>query len=722
MNRLFTDASLTFAYSPWFYLLAAMLAVALAYGVYRYTLPPVGRWKKAVLWGLRAIALALLILLLFEPLLSYIEVRQRDPVVAVLVDQSASMAVEANGNNRAAELKTVLESKALRSLNERLDVRYFAFSDSAAALPFDSLDKLALTGVGTNPAGAWMRAQAALAGENLRTMIVISDGAYNMGENPARAAAASAIPIHTVGIGDTAQHADAVITEILTNDVTYVGSKVPVDVRLRARGLSDKPSVLHLYGRNGVLLERRAVTFRGDDAEVTVAMSFDAGEAGDVRIIARLDSVPGETLLDNNRRSVIVRVLEKKARIVLFGGNPGADLTALRQTLEADTSVEVLPFIQIGRGALLQKRALPTDEELRGAKLIVLVDFPTRDTPPALTERIAAAIRDQRIPLLLLAGPQLAAAQLAPLQEVLPVRVNKAALSEESVTARPATAHAALTGREPLPVEWSDLPPLYGGAGNFSVDPLAVTAVKFSRTMLGIEEQEPGLALWEAGGRRGAAFLFWGTARWRLQMAGNPGAAGFYKDLLERIRAWLEAPVEERLLRIRTSKRLYSGGEPVRFTAQVYAPDLTPRDDVMLTLHVTAAGRREAVPLQNRGSGRFEGQMNPWAEGEFRFSGSAVSGADTLGSDDGLFAVEAFNLELIDPRARHDALRQIAERSRGVFVTATTADSLFDALNDVPQRVAARRELPLWNRAALTWIIIGLLGMEWLIRKRSGML
>lgn len=717
-----TEASLTFAYSPWFYAAAALAAAGMAYAVYRYTLPPVAAGRRTVLWILRAAALVLLIFLLFEPVLSFLESKRRDPVYAVLVDRSSSMGVEAAGRSRAAELHTVLRSRALRELDDRYAVRYFTFADSAIATAADSLQELPLTGVGTDPAGAWSRAQAALAGENLRGLIVISDGAYNLGENPVRAAAASAVPIHAVAIGDTTQQADAVIAEILTNDVTYVGSTVPLDVRVHARGLSGKNSTLQVTGRNGVVLDRRPVAFDSDDAEITLRMSFDATEAGDVRIGARLDSVAGETMTDNNRRSVIVRVLEKKARIVFFGGAPGADVTAVRQMLEADTSVEVQPYIQVGRGAFYQKRTPPTDAELREAKLLVLVNFPTRDTPAVLVERIAAAVRESRVPTLFFAGPQLAAAQMTPLADVLPVRMNKSALSEEAVVLRAGATHPALAGREPLPVEWPELPPAYGGAGNFTVEPIAVTAVKMSRVILGIEENEPGLALWEGGGRRGAAFLCWGTARWRLQLAGDPAAAGFYGDLLERLRAWLAAPVEERLLRIRTTKRLYSGGEAVRFTAQVYGPDLTPRDDATLTLHVTSGGRTEAVPLQGRGNGRYEGQMNPWAEGEYRFTGAAAAGGDTLGRDEGLFAVEAFNVELIEPRARYDILRQVAERSLGVFVTAENADSLFANLTAEPMHVTTRRELPLWNRALLTWILIGLLGLEWLIRKRSGML
>jgi hypothetical protein len=191
---------------------------------------------------------------------------------------------------------------------------------------------------------------------------------------------------------------------------------------------------------------------------------------------------------------------------------------------------------------------------------------------------------------------------------------------------------------------------------------------------------------------------------------------------MSRLRGWLVAPSEEQRVKIRTSKRMYSSAEVVRFSAQVYGADLAPRDDAALDLRVTSGSRTESVAMRSRGNGRFEGDLMPWAVGEYRFAGSAQAGGDTLGTDRGMFAVEPFNVELLDPRARFDLLRQVAQVSGGGFAPAAHADTLLSKLKFEPRVVVTRREVPLWRKGLLIWAIIALLAIEWTVRKRSGML
>jgi hypothetical protein len=719
---LVADFRLTLANSIWWYLLVAAAAVVLAFGVYRYTLPPVSRTRRSLLWALRGVALLLLILLLFEPVLNYIRRSLKPPIIALLVDRSASMNVTDGTRSRADDLRMLVASSPLRSLGGRSTLRAFAFADTTTEVKLDSLKTMPLTGVGTDLSGNWERAEKVLATENLAAIVLLSDGAYNLGENPARAAAASPVPIYAIGLGDTTEHTDAVISEMLTNDVTYSGSKVPLDVHVRAHGLSGKTGVVHLYGGGATEITRQNIQFAGDDAELSVSLSFQAGEPGDMRVTAALDSVPGESRVDNNRRSVIVKVLERKSRVLLFAGAPSPDLTVLRQTLQADTTIEVRSFVEIGGGRLAQGIAYPAAEDIGNANLIVLVDAPTGNTPQSLLDQISSVVSDRRIPFLFLAGPHVVGPRLSALSSVLPVHSSKQSLTEEVVTCRAAASHAALSGRSPLPAEWSDLPPVFGGAGNFTADPSAQVVVKISREALGVNEDEPGLVLWETGQRRGAAFLCWGTSRWKLQLAGTQAASAFYDELTTRIRAWLIAPAEEQRVKIRATKKLYTGGERVHFVAQVYGADLSPRDDASIELKAVSGTRSEAVPMLGRGNGRYEGDLSPWAEGDYHFSGAAVAGKDTLGSDRGMFTVEAFNVELIDTRARFDVLRQVTEASKGAFVPVSKADSLLSSLKFAPKSVSTHEEVSLWNRASMIWLIILLLAAEWIIRKRSGML
>jgi hypothetical protein len=716
------DVRLSFAYSVGYYALAVIIAVVFAFFVYRFTLPPVSRLRKTILWTLRTTALLLLIFLLFEPFFVYHLGTEKPPVIAVLADRSASMGVSVKGEDRAQVLRDFVAGSSIKGLEKKARIRVFSFADSVSAIPLDSIAALTLTGVGSDISGAWMHAQKMLSAENLAAIVLISDGAYNLGENPVRTAAALPVPVFAIGIGDTAGEADAYIAEITTNELTYAGSRVPVDVRIHARGLNGAASVVRLLGANGVELAQQSVHFSGEESELSISLGFEAHEPGDLRLTAVLDSVKGESALNNNRRSVIVRVLERKARIFLIASSPSADLTILRQTLESDTTAEITALIEVGTGRYVYGMPEPTTDDLANSSVIVLCDFPSSRSSSSLVNAIQQAAVSRRIPVLFLAGPHVSTAKLSTLKSVLPLETPRALLTEEVVLTRGAASHPALSGAAPLPAEWSELPPVYGGVGNFSVSGGGHVAVKLSREALGITEDEPGLVMWEAAGRRSAAVLCWGTARWKLQLAGNQSQAAFYDQVISRLRGWLIAPAEEQRVKIRASKKLYSGGEPARFSAQVYGANLEPRDDASIDLRVTSGTRTENVALRSRGSGRYEGELSPWAFGEYRFSGTAAAGGDTLGIDRGLFAVEPFNIDLLDPRARFDVLRSIAHESGGSFAPAAQADTMLARLAFNPQTVVTRHEVSLWRQGPIIWIIIALLALEWFIRKRSGML
>jgi hypothetical protein len=87
-----------------------------------------------------------------------------------------------------------------------------------------------------------------------------------------------------------------------------------------------------------------------------------------------------------------------------------------------------------------------------------------------------------------------------------------------------------------------------------------------------------------------------------------------------------------------------------------------------------------------------------------------------------MFAVEPFNVELLDSRARFDLLRQVAQVSGGGFAPAAHADTLLSKLKFEPRVVVTRHEVSLWRKGLLIWVIIALLAVEWILRKRSGML
>src|ERR1700688_4753927 len=76
--------------------------------------------RKAAVWLLQTLMAAVLLLLLWHPALSVATLRPQQNIVAVVVDDSASMAIEdaGGGVSRKARAVSVLDSGLVRSLQQ----------------------------------------------------------------------------------------------------------------------------------------------------------------------------------------------------------------------------------------------------------------------------------------------------------------------------------------------------------------------------------------------------------------------------------------------------------------------------------------------------------------------------------------------------------------------------------------------------------------------------
>src|SRR6202790_2586136 len=105
---------------PVWLLIVAVLAAggALAYFVQRSTSARVKGGRSAVVWLLQTLLASLLLLMIWHPALSVATLRPQQNIVAIVVDDSSSMAIQdaSSGGSRLAQAKSVLDSNLIKSL------------------------------------------------------------------------------------------------------------------------------------------------------------------------------------------------------------------------------------------------------------------------------------------------------------------------------------------------------------------------------------------------------------------------------------------------------------------------------------------------------------------------------------------------------------------------------------------------------------------------------
>ena len=712
--------ALSFSLSPWLLVVCAVVAAALTYWTYRRTVPRVSTARLAVLRGLRFAALFIVLFLLFEPIWRQFLRNERPPVLAVLVDDSQSLGLEAESEGQPLDLAATMRQTVGTLPPVDGQTRLFAFGSAVRAL--DAADSLRFDGARTNIAQALDYVRDALHDQNLRGVLLISDGQYNTGRNPLYQAERYPVPIHTVAVGDTLRRRDLQIRRVTTNDIAYVEAELPVQIGLRAEGFSGEQVIVSLF-RSGQLLGSSSVRLPEGTAEVPVDLTYTPTEEGLQQLSVTVTQLPGEVTYRNNSESFAVRVLKNKQRILLLAAAPSPDLATVRQLLQQDGNTEIVSFVQKGPRAFYEG-AFPAT--LTDFDLMVLVGFPGRGADGAALQRVARAATDGTPLLFLLTRQTDLTAVRNALADVLPVspQRNRTGFDEASFVATPRGEQHPILEIPQRPASFGGLPPLLYNQSRWQATPDA--RVLATIDMRGVQLDDPLLVIRRRAGSRAAALLGSGTWRWKNLPDDLDAYATFWPALFDNLTQWLTTPEDDRRVRVVPVQEVFGGGEAIQFTGQVYDESLNPVGDASVTMEVTAPdGARYPYTMNPVGNGRYVLDVGSLPEGTYSYEASGTRNDVTLGTDNGSFAVGALTLEFKETRANAALLRQIAQRSGGQFFTPNALGTLPGALSSdgtfTPVRFEEARETELWHLPLFFIIVVLLLTTEWVLRKRSGM-
>lgn len=712
--------TLSFGLSPWLLALCLLGAAALTYWTYRRSVPRVSTGRRALLMSLRFGVLFLILLLLFEPIWRQLQRDEQPPVLAVLVDDSQSLSLDTETEN-APDLPSITRATVAALPRARLsgEAQLFAFSNEVQRLA--SPDSLRFEGSRTNITQALDYARDELADDNLRGVLLISDGQYNTGRNPIYQAERFPVPIYTVAVGDTTRRRDVQVRRVTTNEIAYVDAELPIQVGIRTEDFADEQVVVSLVQKEEVLANQ-TVRLPAGTAEVPVDLSYTPRTEGYQQLTVAVTQLPGEVTYRNNSESFTVRVLENKRRVLLVGAAPSPDVATVRQLLQADPQVEVVSYVQKQRGTFYEGTP-PTAFDT--FDLIVLVGYPGRFADPRFTQQLAEATTETPLLFMLTRQTDLNAlrTQFEGVLPVLPGR-SRPSFAEASFVTTPRGRQHPILETDDDQSRLRQLPPLYYNESRWEATPDA--RVLATIDVRGIALDDPMLVVRERTGSRTAALLGAGTWRWQNLPEDLETLSPFWPRLFSNLMQWLTTPEDNRPVRVAPVADIFGGGETVEFTGQVYDESLQPINDASLSLTVTAPdGTEFPYTMEAVGNGRYVLDVGSLPEGTYRFGAAAERDGNALGTDQGTFAVGALTLEFKETRADVAMLRQIAQRSGGAFLTADNLDDLPDLLQRsgtfAPVQYEDVRETPLWHIYWFLAAIIVLLSLEWFFRKRSGM-
>lgn len=690
-----------FSYPAWYLLLCAAFAGLAAWLLYQKPLfgEEDKRWIRRALGAIRFLFLFLLAMLLMEPLVKN-QVRELEkPVLALVIDNSASMRMQADSAGLAEQIQECI-STLETTLGDDHEIRVYG-----AGHGLNETRDLAYTEQVSDLSKSLKTIDDQFENQNLGAIVLFSDGIYNQGSNPVYQTRKSTAPVYTVPFGDTTEHRDLVLEEVRHNRLSYLGNQFPLLAVCRANDLQGKSAKLRVMQDKKLLFEK---TLLIDDQHWSqqVEILLKAETSGMVKYTVSLDIIAGEHNLLNNKKTLYIEVIDARNQVMLLAHAPHPDLGAMAAAIRSNENYEVTV-----------KYASSTGEfNWQEINLLILHQLPSRNYPilPLLEQA-----EKFNVPVLFVVGESTNLTQL---------KSWSAGLGIQSTVS---TANASQGVYNPQfelfkPSDESinalkRFPPLYSPFGSYTT--VSKNKVFLYQKIGSIESNDPLVAFSENGEQKIGMIYGEGYWRWRLYDYEQHQNHEASNEIMQKLVQFLSAKRDNRPFKADPLKRRFDENERLLFRAELYNASFQLVNDPDVFMRIKGEDGKEFSYQFGRDQSAYTLDAGFLAPGDYRYTATVNYGGKQLTSI-GLFSVSPLELEAINTRADFLLLSQLAEKNGGKRYAPSAMRALAETIkaNEKIHTVSYMRSSleDLIRLPWLFWVLLTFISFEWFVRKYKG--
>ena len=177
-------------------------------------------------------------------------------------------------------------------------------------------------------------------------------------------------------------------------------------------------------------------------------------------------------------------------------------------------------------------------------------------------------------------------------------------------------------------------------------------------------------------------------------------------------------------LKLDIAKTEYTLKEPVVINVTAMDDDFALTNDAKLRAIVVGEdGVRKELNLEQElgKDGQYSARFIPSRYGEYTITATGTLDGETLGKQQALLEVKQSYAEFSDAALNVNLLTNLAEMSGGKYYPIEEAEQLVNQISLVESATSEITDVDIWDLPLIFGLIIMFLGMEWLLRKRGGL-
>jgi hypothetical protein len=724
--------------APWVMVVALAFAAASAWFFVRsMRREGHGGWMTALHVLRFVIALAVAFTLL-RPERVVIKKRTEQPRVVVLWDGSGSMETkdvltgQKQASARAEWVKQQIDAKFWQPLEKQYQVTVEPFAQP----PADDAKADVETEIGSDLNAPLERVLKQHA--DLRAVLLLSDGDWNLGKSPITAATALAqrdVPVFAVGVGSETYLPDVELQSVLAPTYGLVNERISVMFTVQNHLPREVKTSVTVQGP-GDAKGSKTVTLP-PMGQIQDMLVFTPQAEGEGDFTVRLPVEREEVFPENNARAFHLAVRKETLKVLLVDSQPRWEFRYLRNALVRDAGVAVNtvlyhPAIGMGEGVGYLKEFPAKREDLQSYDVVFLGDVGIGSgmlTPENAT-MLKGLIEQQASGLVFLPGALGRGKSFADsaLADLLPVETDyvkgtgfaSSAEARLELTFRGRDHWLTMLATDPSAnqIVWRGLPGFYWYApvvkakpgsevlavheaarNQFGRIPLLVTRAAGNGKVLYMGTDSAWR--WRKGVEDTYHYRFWGqVVRWmahQRHLSQDEGMRFFYTP--------------------ETPKR----GDKMRLTATVLDKLGIPISEGKVAVTLTApSGASETIELvaENAEWGVHTGQFVPREGGKYEVEVKCEAAARRLKTQ---LTVTVPTLEKVGRPAKLDVLREIAALTSGKSAGPADLAQLVSGLSLLPERRPEEQRFRLWCDPRWCAALLVLFTAYWVGRKIGGL-
>jgi hypothetical protein len=683
--------------------------------------------------ALRVLVVGALVFVMLNPQWLLPRPHMEKPKLVVLLDASASMATrDVAGKSRFAAATQILgNASTLAALNREFVLDFREFDRTVRPAEWAALANQAPGGDASEIGRSLMSVVSELGDTKAQAgVLLVSDGRATAPDtlDAAQLARARSVPLWTWTVGGPVPRHDLWIETPSTEALAFSGEDVDLTATLHADGYPNRSFKVDLLAQEKIVATREYLPDTNGLARIS--MPVKAPDTGEQRYVFRVAAEPDEADTANNERAVFLRTVGRKVRVLVVEGQPYWDTKFLVQSLKRNTNVELTAVYRLNATRHVSVVSTPgaetrSDQDLFPRSTAAMNAFDVvvlgREAEAFFDNHTEALLTDfvaQRGGSLIFARGKPYGGRFPALAKFEPVAWGEGAVSGVRLQPTDSGRDNPIFDLGPagtLEELLARLPALDQANVTLGEKPLAVVLAS------AVQPDGPVLVAYQRYGQgRTLSLNAGGLWRWAFRESGQDESEIAYQRFWVSLLQWLLGGSEflpGSDVALTSARRYYNSEQPLQFLISTRNLD---RAIYQPRLIISGNGKTNEVEPRARGEA-FVAEAGPLAPGTY-----AVTLKNNVGQPAELsqsVEVVSASVEKRELSADPETMRQLAEISGGAALGANDVARLPELVRHrEAARELSRQRRPVWDRGWVMLGIFGLLGAEWWLRRREGLL